>query len=89
MLTKCANPNCSAQFLYLHEGKLFIVDRSNRMAGGCAQAGAADGQPNDYFDYYWLCANCSRKMVVVSDKWVPPQVVPLPHSHAEREQEFR
>jgi len=26
MVSKCANPNCSAPFLYLHQGKLFRLE---------------------------------------------------------------
>ena len=28
MLSKCANPGCTATFLYLHRGKLFRLDTS-------------------------------------------------------------
>src|SRR5947209_14400478 len=30
MLSKCANPACSAQFRYLHDGKVFRVDLEER-----------------------------------------------------------
>src|SRR5947209_19080489 len=33
MLSKCANPACSAQFRYLHDGKVFRVDLEERAAG--------------------------------------------------------
>jgi hypothetical protein len=26
MVTNCANPNCSAEFLYLHEGEVFVIE---------------------------------------------------------------
>jgi hypothetical protein len=26
MVSYCANPNCGAEFLYLHEGELFIIE---------------------------------------------------------------
>jgi hypothetical protein len=29
MISKCANPACTAHFLYLHEGKLFRVFRNS------------------------------------------------------------
>jgi len=32
MLSKCANPTCSAQFRYLHDGKVFRVDLEERAA---------------------------------------------------------
>ena len=30
MLLNCANPDCSAEFLYLHEGELFVIELPNR-----------------------------------------------------------
>jgi hypothetical protein len=30
MLLNCANPNCSAEFLYLYEGELFLIELPNR-----------------------------------------------------------
>jgi hypothetical protein len=26
MVSKCANPDCGAEFLYLHEGELFVIE---------------------------------------------------------------
>ncbi len=42
MLLTCANPNCTAEFLYLHEGELFLIELSDRtvqrywLCGACA-----------------------------------------------------
>jgi hypothetical protein len=30
MLLNCTNPNCSAEFLYLYEGELFLIELPNR-----------------------------------------------------------
>lgn len=30
MLLNCANPGCSAEFLYLYEGQLFLIELPNR-----------------------------------------------------------
>ena len=30
MLLNCANPNCSAEFLYLYDGELFVIELPNR-----------------------------------------------------------
>ena len=32
MLSKCANPACSAHFLYLHEGRVFRIMRDALLA---------------------------------------------------------
>ncbi len=67
MLAKCANPACSAKFLYLHEGRLFAiaskVDPQKR------------GPPRDpeyttrssTLEYFWLCSSCCCAMTVQSD----------------------
>lgn len=77
MLTKCANPACDAQFRYLHEGKLFILERVNDSASGRSrEQSTADIETNEHYEYYWLCGTCSRSMVVVSDRWMQAQVLP-------------
>jgi hypothetical protein len=64
MIAKCASPDCSNAFRYLHEGKLFLIElnagRSNsrsKMASGKFRA----------MDYVWLCASCCRDMTVCID----------------------
>ena len=67
MLSKCANPVCSASFRFLHEGKVFSVTLAPRPAS----KGPADylwGSPVPRrVEYYWLCDNCSRTMTLVWD----------------------
>jgi hypothetical protein len=42
MLLSCANPNCSAEFLYLYEGELILIELPDRtvqrywLCGACA-----------------------------------------------------
>jgi len=31
MVTNCANPNCDAEFLYLHEGELFVIELPDKV----------------------------------------------------------
>lgn len=50
MVTKCANPECSTEFLYLRHGKVFVIE--------------SDGCEKHRVDYYWLCANCCQTMSV-------------------------
>jgi hypothetical protein len=60
MLSKCANPSCSAAFLYLHEGKIFYL---------AAKPTAEDRsikKPTRKHERFWLCDACSRKMTIVS-----------------------
>lgn len=74
MLTKCANPECNARFRYLHEGRLFIVDRSDGLQRGpFPELSIGETQR---LDYYWLCGTCSRSMSVVWDREAQVHVLP-------------
>lgn len=57
MLSKCANPACSAPFLYLHEGKLFRFDLGERMPIPPGHSGGA-------VQYFWLCEDCAGSMTL-------------------------
>jgi hypothetical protein len=55
MLSKCANPACSTSFRYLHEGKVFRLERE--------LDDTANSSHN--FEYFWLCPVCSSFLTVV------------------------
>jgi|SRR5271165_5375976 len=71
MLSKCANPECSESFRYLHEGKLFCLSPTPevRIATGTFKPAL--------HERFWLCTRCSKKMTLV---WGGTQVrlVPVP-----------
>ena len=46
MVSRCANPECQAPFLYLREGRLFATQRMLH-----------DSHEN--VEYFWLCGYCS------------------------------
>ena len=69
MISKCANPACSARFLYLHSGKLFRFERE----------AIEDGEPllgvdpalrkhSRRVEFYWLCENCSTTLTLTYRK---------------------
>jgi hypothetical protein len=58
MLTKCANPACSAPFRYLHEGQLFRLDL------GAGPPCPGERAPRR-LQYFWLCPQCARTMTLV------------------------
>ena len=69
MLSKCANPACSATFLYLHSGRLFQLE----IAGGqnSAQAPSTDHKtklPIRRLEYFWLCPKCCAQMTLTTDR---------------------
>ena len=63
MLSKCANPQCRAAFLYLHQGKLFRIETE----AGSHQDPAADSgarKPVRRLEYFWLCDDCASQMTL-------------------------
>lgn len=80
MLSKCANPACSAPFLYLHEGRLFRIEVESLCA---AHTGKEQRKPSRRPEYFWLCDSCARAMTlkykpgrgVFAAKLAPPRKV--------------
>ena len=75
MLSKCANPGCSASFLYLHQGKLFRLE-----TGGNGDVDVADPQgkhSSRRLEYFWLCDECASLMTVSFKKGVGVMTRPL------------
>jgi hypothetical protein len=59
MLSKCANPSCHSIFRYLHEGKVFRLERRH------------DNDPNVHakdFEYFWLCSTCAAFLTIVFEQ---------------------
>jgi hypothetical protein len=71
VLSKCANPECSEQFRYLHQGKLFCLTPSPDVQA------SADGAVPALYERFWLCDRCSKTMTLI---WAGTRtrVVPLP-----------
>lgn len=71
MLSKCANPDCSEQFRFLHQGKLFLIIPTPDV-----RASSVDSLPFLY-ERFWLCDSCSKKMTLI---WggAKVKIVPLP-----------
>jgi hypothetical protein len=73
MVEKCANPACSATFLRLRDGRVFIEE--------IEALPASDGKkPSRQVHYHWLCNSCCRTMTIVAEKGRGIRVVPLPPS---------
>ena len=78
MLSKCANPGCSASFLYLHQGKLFRLETGGN--GDDTRVDLADSQgkqPSRRLEYFWLCDACASLMTVSFKKGVGVTTRPL------------
>jgi hypothetical protein len=78
MLHKCANPDCSAQFLHMTQGKLFVVEkqapRRSRSGPYMLRAKSVVRQ----IEHYWLCDDCSRFLTLVFDPRRGTRTIPLP-----------
>jgi hypothetical protein len=48
MVSECANPRCSAQFLYFGEGQLVAVPRKARFSN------------QSRVEFFWLCGECTN-----------------------------
>lgn len=59
MLHKCANPDCSMQFKYFREGKLFEFAISKK-GRECLDGSAS--QKNARREMFWLCGECAQRM---------------------------
>lgn len=58
MLSKCANPACSAQFRYLRQGRIFNLEIKTLSSDG-------SGEAHCKVEHYWLCDRCAKIMEVV------------------------
>jgi len=60
MLSKCANPRCSAPFLTLRKGRLVILHlRQLVPEGTLAEADVRDFEP------FWLCEECCDRFTLL------------------------
>lgn len=80
MLSKCANPSCSTELLYLREGKVFMVEHASNPASITTPV-AATAKLLNRVEHFWLCGSCAPKMTLAYDRKngvqvVPKQVVP-------------
>ncbi len=60
MLSKCANPSCSAKFRYLGEGRIFSLVPGIETV----EFRVLVDHPAGQVERYWLCDVCSRSMTV-------------------------
>jgi len=66
VLNKCANPVCSAQFRYLHQGKLFEVEvQYAESPTSDSQSKAGNGK--GHAERCWLCDECAAHITLRFD----------------------
>jgi hypothetical protein len=67
MLAKCANPACSAQFRYLHDGKLFAIESKGDTQKRGPPIDPEYAVRSYTREYFWLCSSCCCAMTIQSD----------------------
>lgn len=65
MLSKCANPSCSASFRYFHQGKLFRIE--TQPFKDDQASGVPASKTSSKTEFFWLCDNCARAMTLEYD----------------------
>jgi hypothetical protein len=78
MLSKCANPTCSATFRFLSEGKVFLVDSKAALARCRFQAELKCAGSSCIYEYFWLCSSCCRDMTIQIDHRLEVSVIRKP-----------
>jgi hypothetical protein len=79
MITKCANPECSAPFRYLRDGKVFRVDVDEQDNAAPDPLGAEKRWHR--VEHFWLCGKCAVTMTLVSEKGKGVTAVPLSQTY--------
>jgi hypothetical protein len=78
MLSKCANPECTAPFHYLRDGKLFQIDTSAGIPHSAGPQLVDEAKLSHRIEYFWLCGNCSSSMTLAFHRGKGVVMVPLP-----------
>jgi hypothetical protein len=65
MVSKCANPSCSAPFRFLHEGRVFRVESHPESA---AEDNLSAKKAARRLEFFWLCERCASLMTLAVEK---------------------
>ena len=67
MVSKCANPGCSAPFLYMRQGRLFRIETFSQQGRNLGPSFGTDptlGSLSRRLEFFWLCDDCAPLMTV-------------------------
>jgi hypothetical protein len=62
MLSKCANPSCTASFRYFHQGKLFRMEMETSEPDEAVLTRAGKGTRRA--EFFWLCDRCAGHLTL-------------------------
>ena len=74
MLAKCANPSCSTPLVYLREGKIFMVESSQRQSE-LMNSAPTKRKAAHRVEHFWLCGPCAGEMTLTYDRQRGVEVV--------------
>ena len=79
MVSKCANPGCSAPFLYMRQGKLFCIETGGNTAdkGPTFGADPTVERKSRHLEFFWLCDGCAPQLTLSFRPGVGVIVQPL------------
>lgn len=79
MLSKCANPDCSASFHYYGQGRLFEVhfEDAGLMFKAAVDDEKASTKKSRTVEHFWLCSSCSQVMTIAMDRSQNVRILPL------------
>jgi hypothetical protein len=78
MLSKCANPNCSAPVGSFGQGRLFQFEIvSISLSVNDRQSADFDERPRRETTHFWLCSDCSASMTLALTPSRGLQLMPL------------
>jgi hypothetical protein len=76
MLSKCANPACSTQLIYLRQGKIFVMESAPEIAARLENPAPAKPKKAQRVEHFWLCGPCSTEMTLTYDRQSGVRIVP-------------
>jgi hypothetical protein len=82
MLSKCANPACTAPFHYLRDGKLFQIDTAVGSPHSPGPELVTEPRHPQRIEFFWLCAQCSTTMTLAFQRGKGVVMVPLPAANS-------
>ncbi len=75
MLSKCANPGCTATFLYLRQGKLFRLNVGDDIS--VSSSLPPKTKTATHIEFFWLCSQCATELTIDYDRGTGVAVLPL------------
>lgn len=79
MVSKCLNPQCSATFRSLRDGRLFRIDFEAALRRGHSQLSS---RRTRVIEDFWLCSDCAQSMTIKLDDACEVKLVKLQQPHA-------